>query len=591
MKKPGAYKDKNAGIRTTHWFWASMGHLGKGLGKGPLPKAKESGAAEEPKAPAAAPAEADAPKAGGPDQVVRQLLTDNPGISGATLLNLIKANGLEIHAGKAGGQVVEPQAAKEADTAGANAQVLRARESSAMQFRAGSITAMRESSASDNGIGPTRFRTVILEQGLGNMKDAFYYERSFLESAVPVFEGKKIYADHPSTIQEETLPERSVRDVLGHFENVAVEQGEDGVARLMGDVVVLADKPYEWARGLMRHAVEYRTKFPDKDFVGISINANGFSGEASTGAFLKESTLPEPIRRKLEMALAEGVETIRVATEIKDAVSADLVTEAGAGGKIIKMIEGEKQMGKKVVGKVKEAEAKQSEAEAKQTEAEGKEAEAKQAEGKQADAPAPGHADEEQDVALIKKMLAEYVGAEESESAETVEAAKQAVGLCKKAGMDAEEAMRCAGYGMKMAKIHASHQADAAKQAEAEKETKQSEAEGKESEAEGHKESAAELKLKGENARLREQLAARELNEHIDTKLRESKLPMAVTKRFRESLKAPRSKAEVDEKFNLFIEGYRQAGGGEAEGLDFIVGMEKGGEPVEGVSFADCATE
>jgi len=40
---------------------------------------------------------------------------------------------------------------------------------------------------------------------------------------------------------------------------------------------------------------------------------------------------------------------------------------------------------------------------------------------------------------------------------------------------------------------------------------------------------------------------------------------------------------------NMFLEGYRQAGGGEADSLGFIVNMEKSGTVAEGSSFADCA--
>ena len=97
----------------------------------------------------------------------------------------------------------------------------------------------------------------------------------------------------------------------------------------------------------MRHAVEYAKKFPDKEFVGLSINASGDSGEMSLDEFLKETKVPDSVLPKLMKAKEQGAQTIRPVTAISEAVSCDMVTEAGAGGKILDMIEKEKSHGKK----------------------------------------------------------------------------------------------------------------------------------------------------------------------------------------------------------------------------------------------------
>lgn len=196
---------------------------------------------------------------------------------------------------------------------------------------------------------PNKFRVVIIEEGMGNLNDAFYYNRDALESAVDLFNGLKIYADHPSLEEEEIRPERSTRDILGHYENVALEEGPSGVAWLCADVNILPSKDCDWARARMVRAVENAEKFPDKDFVGISINAAGDADKTPIDDMIKAA--PQGARDKLVQAKNEGIETVKVVKTITAAVSADMVTEAGAGGKILKIIERKNSDGKKGKGK------------------------------------------------------------------------------------------------------------------------------------------------------------------------------------------------------------------------------------------------
>lgn len=266
------------------------------------------------------------------------LLVQNPEINGSTLLNLLKAKGFQIVAPK----VVDP-AAKEADAASANVASMRAgvkKESAKLSLT--SICNFRESSYRDNGIGATKYRVVLIKEGLGNFRDAFYYPKDALKFAVPLFEGKKCYANHPSLSEEKDRPERDVREIIGHFENCALEEGEDGQAMIAADCCLMPDGQYEWARGLFRETVEYSKKYPDKDLVGLSINANGDADEVRVEDFLKESRVPGSSKLKLAAAQEQGIDRIRVVSRITDAMSCDLVTEAGAGGRIVKLIEGDK---------------------------------------------------------------------------------------------------------------------------------------------------------------------------------------------------------------------------------------------------------
>ncbi len=318
------------------------------------------------------------------DEAARKLLVANPTISASTFYNLLKSEGLEIVSKEADSSSANPSAVRAQEKAGpgipedkydscvdqvkdkggadnayaiCNAQlakkygeaVLRGqkkKESKNVEREPGpsfgnlnfQTARFLESSQRDNAIGPTRFKVVLLQEGLGNFKDAYYYSRAALESAIPVFEGKKIYADHPSAVEEQTRPERSVKDVLGHFENVYVMEADDGASQLCADVVILPEEPFRWARALMNHSVEYAKKYPDKDFVGLSINA---SGDADSVALekLAENDLPKSSVLKLQKAREQGIQHVKYVSIINEAVSCDLVTEAGAGGKVLEMIE------------------------------------------------------------------------------------------------------------------------------------------------------------------------------------------------------------------------------------------------------------
>jgi hypothetical protein len=562
----------NLGVKSKYWFWGAD-HSGF------MPnKEDEEGDAI---------AQADIPmnpkaENKNPDTEILELIAQNPDINASTFYNLLKSKGFAII-----GLMDEPSTTPvdEADSSGANSQVLRSdvnKESSKARFK-GNVDfkcQFVESAAKDNGIGYTKYSVVLIKEGMGNLKDAFYYHRDALMSAVPVFEGKKIYADHPTLVEEQIRPERSVRDVLGHFENVRLEE-TDGQAMLCADVVTMPDEPYRWARALMRHAVEYSSKYPDKEFVGLSINASGDASPMSIDKLI-ENGVPESAKLKLLKAQAEGIETIKLVTRLDAAVSCDLVTEAGAGGMILEMIEGEKSMGKKI--KLHEAE---EVPEKKPVEKkEGEEALPPTKDGEKPEAP---HADEQADLELIKKLLADYgiTDAEESE----IGMAKEAMEAAKAMGLEGPEALKCAGYSLKMAKHMASKQAQKpVEAAPVEAAPVVTEAMPPEKEECGKKESAEILKLTGENMKLKESLLKYEIKEHTENVLRESGLPMRVTKAFRERVKESKSKKEIDEKFELFKDAYGVAGGEAKSELNFFVQPEKT-EVMESnrrINLSDC---
>lgn len=376
--KPGASYSPGGGIKTTHWFWGSAKRINEALNPKDIKKVPSEGTLTSNSISA--------------EQELNDLVLKNPMASGAALVNAMQAKGLKVvkagevfrlrvqrivegakgvdpkkfdscvdqvdkkgsadnayavcnstlkqSIGRLLGQSIKASPRKEADSGSAFPAVqVKSKERQTIKADLNIVTQSKfREATSGTGIGPNRFKVVLIQEGLGNFNDANYYHRSALESAISVFTGAKIYADHPSTMEEEIRPERSVRDVLGHFENLLVETDETGRAMLSGEVNVLPERPFEWAHALLTRAIENAKKFPEKDFVGLSINASGESIEASIDDVLRDA--PESAKPKLIEAKEQGIESVKVVSKINTAVSCDLVTEPGAGGKIINSIEG-----------------------------------------------------------------------------------------------------------------------------------------------------------------------------------------------------------------------------------------------------------
>lgn len=399
---------------------------------------------------------------------------------------------------------------------------------------------LSESTAMDG----SRFRVVLIQEGLGNFGNACYYTREALESAAPIFEGKKIYTNHPSESEENDRPERDVRDVFGWFENIAIEEIEDR-AEMHGDLVLIESNSKEAA--LIIGAIKYKEKFKDQEFVGLSINASGDTEEIGIDDFLKDYAIPAIAMPKVQEAKKMGVDIIRLVNNISDAVSCDLVTEAGAGGKILKLLEEEKPMAIKKKATHREADEKP----------------AGQDDGAASD---KDHSDADQDRALIMDMIKKHMGAkgddegdDEGEDGEKKEAdhmdeeeAMQAYEAYKEGGLDHEEAMKCAAAHMKAAAImkqkkekkecEDAHKEDDQKVPSAESETEahkedESEDEKKEDhkEDEAKKESKQNINYAAKIAVLERELAKERLEKLIEKKFADVKLPRATTKLFKEA--------------------------------------------------------
>jgi hypothetical protein len=613
LGKFGKYKSKQEakvpGKDFKNWFWAADEGKYKGgqTAVKPVPKPADVGSGK----PASVPIQ---------DQV-NQLLVDHSQVNAATFMNVLKAKGMEVVAKEAemstGSVAVTRAGAQDMGSmyfpyGKKKKKTIEAKHSEAAGETLGNLGRISlhctflESQATANPTSMTRFRVVLIQEGLGNLKDGYYYTKESLKSAVAAFEGKKMYADHPSRIDEESRPERSVRDIIGHFEGVQYLEGEDGAGRLEADVVVLPDEPFQWARALMRHALEYSKTFPDKDFIGLSINASGQAMPMPAEQFLKEMSVPDSARLKIQQAVQDGLSEIKLVNAIEDATSVDMVTEAGAKGRVLELLEGDKKMEKKEMEKKEAEEKKEGFAKPGVPEHddgdvkgdEKKDEKAKEDECKEDESEADGegeHDDEEQDKALFQKLLKKHLGDDSEHDEAAMKAAKHYAAAYMKQGHKKEDAMEKACEAMKCSSMV--HEAMESEEAEAKKESEKKESEEKKMEAKDAKAMEAKIiKLTAENTKLREALGKVELAQHIDSALKESGLPMAATKKFKEATKV-KNKADFDEKLKIFKEAFgmnNSTGQGVIGFADAILNSEKVDMKESGkaeLSFTDCIND
>lgn len=148
-----------------------------------------------------------------------------------------------------------------------------------------------------------RFRARIIQGDIQGSSG--YYPAKMLKRDAGVFrEGLPVFLDHPGATEAYDRPERSVRDLAGRLATAAVYEG-DG---LYADVEVYP----HWAPVVEAMAGD----------IGMSIRAAG-TVEAST-----DDTIRGPI-----------------VTSLSEAASVDFVTAAGAGGKIVALLESARSEG------------------------------------------------------------------------------------------------------------------------------------------------------------------------------------------------------------------------------------------------------
>ncbi len=171
---------------------------------------------------------------------------------------------------------------------------------------------------SEKTAGGRVFRGVtIIRAGLGNRRDMNFYPEGALKEAVNErkFEGLKAYADHPTSVDEQIQPERTVRDFVGLYSNTRYKEGTAGKpGRVVGDLRIF--RAHRWLSDVVDELVE----IGQADKIGISINGNGRT----------ERQRVREAGEELEANVVSKFLALR---------SADVVTEAGAGGGFQQILE------------------------------------------------------------------------------------------------------------------------------------------------------------------------------------------------------------------------------------------------------------
>lgn len=149
------------------------------------------------------------------------------------------------------------------------------------------------------------WRVLLIKAGLsGNGRR---YPPEVLQQAAPLFEGVKAYADHPSSDEKRHRPERSIRDVVGWYDNVSWSDEHNGLT---------ADFHLVESADWLRQSLKSSWDKGKPDLLGFSINASGVVKRQPDGT-----------------ALLEGFESV---------VSTDVVTTPGAGGRLLGVLESER---------------------------------------------------------------------------------------------------------------------------------------------------------------------------------------------------------------------------------------------------------
>jgi hypothetical protein len=182
--------------------------------------------------------------------------------------------------------------------------------------------------ANRNGTGSTEAEeiqidesAVTLREGLGMdesgiIKDACliqpgwgssgYYGADVLQKEAASFSGLQMFVDHPTSIEETTLPERSVKNLAAVVTGTTFKEGWKG-AGIYGDVKVFSD-----------FQEPIKEKAP---FIGLSLYGRG----------------------KAKVGEAEG-KTGKIIESIPYKRSVDFVTKAGAGGALMPLLESTRKL-------------------------------------------------------------------------------------------------------------------------------------------------------------------------------------------------------------------------------------------------------
>jgi len=154
------------------------------------------------------------------------------------------------------------------------------------------------------------YEITLIKEGLTSDKRRIY-PRSVLEASVSLFEGTQAYADHPTKTEMKDRPERSIRDLIGDYTSVRLDES-NGVTSIKAQLNTLESA--EWVRPLLTRATE------SSNLCGASIHADG-------------------------TVIPKGRDGVDLVESIKSVFSTDIVTRPNAGGAIERLIASERDEG------------------------------------------------------------------------------------------------------------------------------------------------------------------------------------------------------------------------------------------------------
>lgn len=145
---------------------------------------------------------------------------------------------------------------------------------------------------------------VLIEAGTNPGKKR-HYPISTIKEAAPHFAGLKMYINHPTAIEEQTRPERDLRDWVATIQESSFDSG-----KAVGKIKVHD----EWLKNMLRDSVV-------REHIGLSINTGG----------------------RISYGMVEGQE-MQIVEQIvfqrkNGPVSVDWVTEPGARGRVAQLLE------------------------------------------------------------------------------------------------------------------------------------------------------------------------------------------------------------------------------------------------------------
>lgn len=164
---------------------------------------------------------------------------------------------------------------------------------------------LREAKILEEADGKARVAINIIQAG--ESANHRIYEAEMLAEASHLYEGAKVYMDHPTKAEDVQRPERSVRDLVGYLESVRPDMSAELVIVKHADEIM----------PLVHEAIE-----GNRDLIGLSHN----------------------VRADVSTVKGKGGKRTEKVEAIRAVKSVDIVTEAAAGGKFRKILEGGNDM-------------------------------------------------------------------------------------------------------------------------------------------------------------------------------------------------------------------------------------------------------